>query len=448
MFGLADDIFARGLWGVAHERALRSQQFTASPDFARFREAQIQMYLRPRADGEDDPLDAELRLWEVLQHRFRCGLEDLFRYGLRPSLGASGALFSQYCIKLTAILVHPLWAPTHLAHVRWIFQRIVQERVPGHIRPLVPPYSYHRPAFADVARHWGFETGMRLCLDNVGTLACDRPAANSYRDPVFVRLAAASREAAKAAAAAEAEMTWFLFSASGPREFWRLDRQLAHLYEPGREGMEDEVEEDVRDEEDEPNPFGLEVCEDIKLGCFGALEDSYDGCEITERQDLLRREDSMMHRTRSREWWEEEETVGTSGLRDDQVFFNLCIQDLDRLLRLMADPKFLAHGGFTTPECYYAGYIKAHEVDITKVEVVRRRKVTRNITTLMTIATIIMTMITVTSMTLTTTICTTPQTTATSSTSISSATWGPAVPSSGCSIANVNGCFRAAVREL
>ena len=416
MFGLADKIFECGLWSVDHENNLRSHKFTGSDDFAQFCDAQAQMYQQVRVfeDGDRDDKrdrtnkdassqDAELRLWEVLQHRFRCGLDDFFRYGLRPSLGnrltsSPGETFTQYCIKLTAILMHPIWAPSHLAHVRWLLQRIVQERVPGHIRPLAPPYSYDRRPFIETARQWGFEASMRMSMSDDATLErerekmarstgsssggsggsdgsggddhCDSPAADS----AFVGLATASREASKAAVEAEAELAHFFFHASAPRDFYWLDRQLMPLYEPGGEFLDEcEDEETGEDEggsgESSPNPYGLEVAEAFFHGGF-RLADSYDDFEQTERQEGRRREDNTIN---PKQYWEQhDEGVGEgkgkgkestydTNLRDDQVFFDLRAQDLDRLLGLMSQPEFLMMGGFRTPDCYLTGYIRAHE---------------------------------------------------------------------------------------
>lgn len=388
MFGLADDLFARGLWSVAHEHALRHQQFAASPDFARFQEEQIRMFQAEVPANTQGPFDAELRLWEVLQHRFRCGLDDLFRYGLRPDLRRSG--FVDYCVKLTAILVHPLWS-TNIAPVRWLLQRIVQERVPGHARPLVPPYSYDRQPFADTARQWGFDASMRMSLAELEETSTESESESessktrtksttttttrsatmtTQRDDnnLLSHLAAASREAASAAAEAEAELAWFFFAASAPRDLWYLDRQLMHLYEPGSGEGEDVDEVDV-DEEDQKegdgdgdggNPFDLKVCDDILQGYFGALAPSYDEFEVTERQEIRRREDNLVYRTGRQGRRDNSET--RDGLRNDQVFFDLRTQDLDRLLRLLALPDFCDTSGFVTPGCYYGGYIKAHAI--------------------------------------------------------------------------------------
>ncbi|ERS96860.1 hypothetical protein HMPREF1624_07069 [Sporothrix schenckii ATCC 58251] len=370
MFGLADDLFQRGLWSIAREQTLRNKEFVASPEFERFQLEQMRMFQADVPPNTLAPFDAELRLWEVLQHRFRCGLDDLFRYGLRPHLpsqrggGGGDAGFVDYCAKLTAILVHPLWTPD-IAHVRWLLQRIVQKRVPGHARPLVPPYSYDKRPFADTARQWGFDASMRMALagePETETAASDD---NSF----LRRLATASREAAHAAAEAEAELAWFFFSASAPRDLWFLDRHLCPQNEPGSGdsgggGDSKDVDDEEEDTETEENPFGLTVCDSILQGHFGQLADVYED-EATVRQDGRRREDNLVHRTGGRHTRRSPgggNDAGADDLRDDQVFFDLRLQDLDRLLRLLTTAEFLRRTGFVTPECYYGGYVKAHHI--------------------------------------------------------------------------------------
>ncbi|CAK7562923.1 MAG: hypothetical protein SEPTF4163_000779 [Sporothrix epigloea] len=377
MFGLADDIFGRGFWDVAREHALRYEQFTTSQDFARFCEAQQQLYLQPDAQNED----AELRLWDVLQHRFRCGLDDLFRYGLRPSLGkkdtcGAGGTFAQYCTKLAAILAHPLWsASSHLAHVRWLLQRVIQERVSGHIRPLVPPYSYHRPPFVSTARHWGFETSMRMSL----AASVSGGGGNSSGTDSIVDLAQATRDASHAAMRAEAELAQFLFDAAAPRDFYWLDQQLVPLHEPGSKDADqssdedgendendenDENEQDIDSGESSPNPYGLEVDESIRRGNFEM--DEYKHFEVTKRQDQRRLWDKQTNWKRDWERHEKKTRKGKASVHnvspgDDQVFFDLRVQDLDRLLSLMSQADFLELDEYATPECYLAGYVRAHE---------------------------------------------------------------------------------------
>ncbi|CAK7226691.1 hypothetical protein SCUCBS95973_006284 [Sporothrix curviconia] len=377
MFGLADDLFDRGLWSLDHELELRNRQFAAFGHFDRFCEAQKRMYQQPDGNGShsnDNPLVAELRLWEVLQHRFRCGLDDFFRYGLRPSLGKQdargrGGTFAQYCTKLTAVLVHPLWGSSHLAHVRWLLMRIIQERVPGHIEPLVPPYSYDRPPFVNTARHWGFEESMRMSLAGNGTLMRDDEETESLAgsNSMLGGLATASHEASRAAVETEAEMAQFLFRSSAPRDFWWLDRQLMPLYEPGKEAL-DEASGDSDDQGSggagSPMPLGYEVHDTFRHGAF-KLADSYEGCEAEERQELLRREDNMTNRKGDWEQHEKRVREGKTGvsennLREDQVFFELRIQDVERLLVMISRDEFRFMGDFKTPDCYLLGYIHAH----------------------------------------------------------------------------------------
>ncbi|KAL1888486.1 hypothetical protein Sste5346_009530 [Sporothrix stenoceras] len=374
-FGLADDIFDHGLWGVAHEHALHHQQFATSPDFLQFQQEQVRVFQAPVAPNQLGPFDAELRLWEVLQHRFRCGLDDFFRYGLRPSLPRDHAGFSNYCVKLTAILVHPMWLPD-IAHVRWILQRVVQERVPGHVRPLVPVYSYDRPPFADTAREWGFDVSMRMSLTESES-SSSSTTKSTGDNPLLSRLASASRDASRAATEAEAELAWFFFSANAPRDLWWLDWQLQPVGEPGRPDVgaktDDDEEEEDGDGEDE-NPFGLRVCDEILYGTFGQVGDSDNGDEnvaVETLGDRRRREDNNAHQV-GKHGGDDNDTTGAVELRPDQIFFHLQDEDLDRVLRLLAHPAFMEHTGFIPPQHYYAGYIKAHNLygygDVTKKE--------------------------------------------------------------------------------
>ena len=334
-FGAADDIWARGLWSLQQENALRDE-LQASPQYARFKKQQAFFYARQEPSGEH--LEAELRLAEILQHRFRCHLDDLFRYGLQPDLqrGARRAnshpyASKDYLVKLACILTHPIW--NSISIVRWMLQRVVQERVPGHSRPLVPPYSYWKQPFLSTVRQW-----------------------------------AASAGSAGDAEAAEAEMAWFMFSASMPRDLWMLDGVLQHD-EPGYDHESDDDNDD--DDDDDGNKTDtsiasavsrgsrLSVCSAIKEGRFGGLSGSFSDCEITLRQDRLRREDHATARTRG---LKRTPNVVPADMADEQVFFNLQEQDLDRMLALLGDRHFRASGGWAAPECYYAGYIKAHDL--------------------------------------------------------------------------------------
>ncbi|CAK7268393.1 hypothetical protein SEPCBS119000_003038 [Sporothrix epigloea] len=361
--GLADEIFRRGFWSTDYENNLRHQHFPHSRQFKQFCTAQQQLFSRP----EDENAAVELRLWDVLQHRFRSGLDDLFRYGLRPSLGEKdgcepGGTFAQYCTKLAAILVHPLWGPTHLAHVRWILQRVVQERVPGHIKPLVPPYSYQRPPFADTARHWAYETSMRISLaePDDGSEGLSAPISSA-------ELAQASRDAARAALRAEAELAQFFFDAGAPRDFYWLDRQLEPLPELGSEDEDEQQEHSSNGNgEHSPNPHGLEVDKRFLRGGFD-LSDWNAYPEVTERED--QRRDLARYANWKRDWERHEKMAAKGkgrahddGLCEEQVFFDLRAEDLDYLLDLMSQPCFLALDDYVEPHCYLTGYGMAHKM--------------------------------------------------------------------------------------
>ncbi|CAK7215751.1 hypothetical protein SBRCBS47491_002590 [Sporothrix bragantina] len=389
MFGLADSIFEYGHWSVAEERDLRNQWFAVSTDFSRFSEVQRQMYEQPeikdsKSGNLNNPLEAELWLWDILQHRYRCGLNDLFRYGLRPCIKKkdaceTGRTFAQYCAKLTAILVHPLWGTSSLAHVRYLLQRIVQERVPGHIKPLIPPYSYDRPPFVDTARHWGYETSMRMTLYDDEPLERDNEetttVASGHGDApgkgsASARLKNALHEAAKASSEAEAEMAQFLFHSSAPRDYWWLDKEIKPLQEPGSEAMEEDSGEEDSNEsgsgEDSPNPYGLKVDESFYHGGF-KFADSYLHLDEEQRRENRREEDRLANRKKDGEQHEETTRKGKidsqeDNFRDDQVFFDLRVQDLDQLLGLMSHRKFLYKGNFRTPDCYLMGYTRAHTI--------------------------------------------------------------------------------------
>lgn len=393
MFGLSDELFARQVWSVDHEGALLSD-FHTSADFAAF--SMQQMRLFTAADGvgtsniNSNPvpakhgrlLEAELRLWEVLQHRFRCGLDDLFRYGLRPDIHSheddGGGTFSDrililidYCETLTTILTHPIWPAGNVAYVRWLLQRVVQARVPGHARPLVPPYSYARWPFADTARQWGFDASMRMSL-GLGSMGHAGG------------LAAASREAANDAAVAEAEMAWFLFSANMPRDLWMLDRGLVHIDEPGCPPKRKRAPSSTSSS---PFPFGLRVCDAILNGDFGGIafskSDLSEDWEVVRRQNARKREDTVLGYGVRQEAREEAKgshvdsqnasrqraasgsaaaDVSPASLADEQVFFDLRLDDLRRLLGLLERPHFLERSGFAAPSCYYVGYVKAHQI--------------------------------------------------------------------------------------
>ncbi|EPE06223.1 hypothetical protein F503_03052 [Ophiostoma piceae UAMH 11346] len=338
-FGTADEIWARGLWSLDQENALRSE-LQASPQYERFKKQQAYFYAQQQPSGEH--LEAELRLAEILQHRFRCNLDDLFRYGLKPDLrrGASRTnhhLYASkdYLVKLACILTHPIW--NSISTVRWMLQRVVQERVPGHARPLVPPYSYWKQPFLSTVQQWATGAG----------------------------------SPGEAAEAAEAEMAWFLFSASMPRDLWMLDGMLEHD-EPGYDnesdddsGNENEMGNDDGNETDSSitsalsQDSRLSVCSAIKQGRFGALSGSFSDCEATLRQDRLRREDHLTARTRG---LKRTSNVVPADMTDELVFFDLQEQDLDCMLELLGHRQFLASSGWAAPECYYAGYIKAHDL--------------------------------------------------------------------------------------
>lgn len=372
-FGLADELFDRGLWSVKHNN-INNQKFASSPDSLQFQQEQMRMFQTPATEqGQPGPFEAELRLWEVLQHRFRCGLDDFFRYGLRPRLPGELAGFTNYCAKLTAILVHVMWLPD-IAHVRWFLQRVVQERVPGHARPLVPAYSYDRPVFVDTARQWGFDVSMRMSLEGEESMTQSKTTTESTTvksDNPLSRLAAASREAAQAAIEAEAELASWFFSAHAPRDLWWLNQRLRILDEPRvtdrqvERKRDDDGDDDNEEEEDKP--FGLRICDEIRLGFFDRMTSlgkdvGKDGPAVERRGDRQRREDNNAHQT-EQHGDDDVHIITSSGeLRIDQIFFFLQEEDLDRVLRLLAHPGFIKHTRFVLPQHYYTGYIHAHQL--------------------------------------------------------------------------------------
>lgn len=350
-FGSADDLWARGVWSLEKENAMR-EMLEASPQYARFLAQQTHFYSVVEPSGAY--LEAELRLAEILQHRYRCNLDDLFRYGLRPDVDSGTTKHTAhpyasqgYLVKLAVILVHPMW--NGISVVRWMLQRVVQERVPGHARPLVPPASYWKLPFVSVAREWGAAVAV---ASEKAEIKAKGKGKGIGKD---------SEAAESAADAAEAELAWFTFVTDTPRDLWMLDEMLQHD-EPGydEDNGSDADDEDSRSVASyDSGDSSLTVCSAIKEGRFGQISGSFSECEITLRQDKLRREDHLTARTRG---FKRTPNVVSADMADEQVFFNLQERDLDRLLGMLGDPQFMVDSGSALPRAYYNGYIRTHNL--------------------------------------------------------------------------------------
>ncbi len=185
VFGLGRRIVDEGYWSVEAEARMRQDAAA---------EADVLLELSGCSG-------AELQLWLVLHRDYRCGVGDLFRYGLKPCFNPRGwredATFDEYCAKLAALLAHPVFAG-RIELARFALQTAVIARYDpahgGHAEPLAPPYSHRAPAFVSTARQWAGEAAMRR----------DGPAA----------------DVASAVRSDEAEMSSWLFAAHQPQDFF------------------------------------------------------------------------------------------------------------------------------------------------------------------------------------------------------------------------------------
>jgi len=149
-FGLGERLIRRGYWSTYRENQMR-------------RRADAWVRQQLGASGGRGDARAELLLWQVLEDTYRCGVGDLFRYGLKPCFRVQSlvetASFDGYCDKLTSVLAHPIFGG-RIDLARYALQLAVQTRYyEGHPDPLRPPYSRSAPAFIDTLRDWGFRRG-------------------------------------------------------------------------------------------------------------------------------------------------------------------------------------------------------------------------------------------------------------------------------------------------
>lgn len=348
MFGLSDEIFARGYWSVAKERALRLEYMAADArqlhGLLQIQESQVTPGTQGTPDARQEFVwftHAEMRLWDVLHHRFRCGLDDLFRYGLRPDLapelprekapdghGPTLAFLAIYYDLLTAVLTHPIWGADEMdiAPVRWLLQRVIQERLPGHPRPLVPPYSYWRPPFVDMARQWAEKGGSQT-----------RRGRGRGRDNT-------SKTAEEAAQKAEAEMTWFSFMTHTPRDVWYLDMGLDLDDEPSDDLDASDVPARAAGESSTPSPMALPPLHPSILNGSFASDWMLEDAEFLMRYERRMQEDAMGE-SRRQQQKEKKSTDAAKDLPDEQVFFYLKLQDIERMLGLLGNEEFLRHSG-------------------------------------------------------------------------------------------------------